>query len=303
MFIKILIILILILLIFFLCIKKEYVINIEPEKPIELEKPITMIFVGDIILDRTVESLMQEHGFDYPFKNIDLKADFVFANLEGPINMNPINFSRDSLKFSFSFKNIDSLKKAGFNLLGLANNHTLNTGQSGLEETRELLKKSDIEYFGDPVDCSDKYILKKNNFVFIGFNKTQSCSEEQIIDLIEKYENEFVIISIHWGTEYQINRSEKQKDLAYKMIDNGADLIIGHHPHVIQEVEKYKNKMIFYSLGNFVFDQYFSEQTQKGLLIKLSSYSDKDIYEIFLIKSEKSQVFLKEKLETIEINK
>ena len=112
-------------------------------------------------------------------------------------------------------------------------------------------------------------------------------------------------MSVHWGQEYQIKSSVFQQKLARKIIDSGADLIIGHHPHVVQEIEIYNNKLIFYSLGNFVFDQYFSEQTQQGLAVALEIYPvrnndsnrvnpNKNIYKLFPIQSKLSQPFLME---------
>ena len=74
-------------------------------------------------------------------------------------------------------------------------------------------------------------------------------------------------MSVHWGQEYHLENSSSQQELAHKIIEAGADLIIGHHPHVVQSIEEYKGKLIFYSLGNFVFDQYFSEETRQGLAV------------------------------------
>ena len=101
-------------------------------------------------------------------------------------------------------------------------------------------------------------------------------------------------MSVHWGQEYQIKSSVFQQKLARKIIDSGADLIIGHHPHVVQEIEIYNNKLIFYSLGNFVFDQYFSEQTQQGLAVRLEINENKLVFQLFPIQSKLSQPFLME---------
>ncbi len=274
----------------------------------------TIIFVGDIMLDRAVERLMKKNSFLYPFEKISqfLKGtDLTFGNLEGPIVKNPPNFSDDSLQFAFYPEAIEGLKFANFNLLSLANNHTLNMGKSGLKQTREFLKKENINFVGDPLKCSDEFLFQKDKITFLAFNKTfpSNCPDEEIIETIKSVKKQnpenFLIVSIHWGNEYQVKSSVFQQKLARKIIDAGADLIIGHHPHVVQEIEIYNNKLIFYSLGNFVFDQYFSQQTQQGLAVALEIYPvrnndsnrvnpNKNIYKLFPIQSKLSQPFLME---------
>ena len=330
-----------------------YVLNAEKENLKEIEKnqnteksslPLendfletkTIIFVGDIMLDRAMERLMKKNSFLYPFEKISQflkgtdpirntldkdinfnknlisnRASFVFGNLEGPIVENPPNFSDDSLQFAFCPETIEGLKFANFNLLSLANNHTLNMGANGLKQTREFLKKENINFAGDPLKCGDEFIFQKDKITFLAFNKTfaSNCPDEEIIKTIKSVKKQnpenFLIVSIHWGNEYQMKSSVFQQKLARKMIDAGADLIIGHHPHVVQEIEIYKNKLIFYSLGNFVFDQYFSQQTQQGLAVNLEIYPvrnndsnrvnpNKNIYKLFPIQSKLSQPFLME---------
>ncbi len=90
---------------------------------------------------------------------------------------------------------------------------------------------------------------------------------------------DYVIVSMHAGNEYMESRSESQKNFAHAAIDAGAEMVIGHHPHVVQTLEKYHGKYIFYSLGNFVFDQNFSEETNKGLMLK-AIIQDKKIIKI-----------------------
>jgi poly-gamma-glutamate synthesis protein (capsule biosynthesis protein) len=104
----------------------------------------------------------------------------------------------------------------------------------------------------------------------------------------EKASERFVIIYPHWGNEYQTSHSAKQEETAHDMVDAGADLIIGSHPHVVQDSEIYKNKPIFYSLGNFVFDQTFSQETQRGLIIGVSI--EKDSLTISFVPVESNQL-------------
>ena len=277
------------------------------QQNIEEIKLINILFVGDIMLDRKVEAQMEKNGFTYPFEKITsfLKEnDYVFGNLEGSISKNPTKFSLSAMTFAFSDKVVQPLKLSNFGILSLANNHTLNMYLDGLEETKTILGQAEIDWVGDPVACSNDYIVK-GDLIFSAFNTTFSeCKEDGIISIIAKIKKEnpgkFLIVSMHWGEEYKTESSQAQKNLAHKIIDSGADLIIGHHPHVVQEFEKYKDKMIFYSLGNFIFDQYFSAETQEELGVRLEIYGDKIIYRIFPIESIVSQPQLMEKAKAKE---
>jgi poly-gamma-glutamate synthesis protein (capsule biosynthesis protein) len=241
----------------------------------------TILFVGDIMLDREVENLIKKNGVLYPFQKVSQftkGVDFVSGNLEGPIVENPPNFSIDSLIFAFSKDTIEGLLFGNFNLLSLANNHTLNMRENGLTETRNFLGETNINFIGDPLKCSWDFSHKENNLTFLAFNKTYfyGCLDEEITETIKSARSSnpenFIIVNMHWGNEYKLKSSALQQKLAYEIIDAGADLIIGHHPHVVQEIGIYKNKLIFYSLGNFVFDQYFSKNTQQGLAVGLEVY-------------------------------
>jgi len=105
----------------------------------------------------------------------------------------------------------------------------------------------------------------------------------------------FLIVSLHWGEEYKLINSLAQQKLAHQIIEAGADLIIGHHPHVVQNIEKYQGKLIFYSLGNFIFDQYFSPDTQQGLAVGLEIYPDRLFFRLFPLQINLSQPVLMKK--------
>ena len=120
-------------------ISKQYIVK-------EYIEGKTILFIGDIMLDRGVEYLMKKNNVFYPFEKIEqfLRGiDIVVGNLEGPIVKNPQDFPDDSLKFAFSQEVVEGLSFSHFNLLSLANNHTQNMGEAGLEETKEFLKKGD----------------------------------------------------------------------------------------------------------------------------------------------------------------
>jgi len=258
----------------------------------------TVLFAGDIMLDRGVEELMMKNSIYYPFEKISnllRGTDLVVGNLEGPIVKTPKDFGPHSLEFNFSQEVLAALKYAKFNLFSLANNHILNRNQQGLIETKELLSQNNFYFMGDPIDCSAKDIYKIDNLIFIALNKTfpANCSDQQIADLVgnvrQENPNHLLVVNLHWGTEYQTVNSAAQKQLAHLIIDQGADLIIGHHPHVVQNVEEYNGKLIFYSLGNFIFDQYFKKEVQQGLAVGWEIYPQKYIFNLFPLQSKLSQ--------------
>jgi poly-gamma-glutamate synthesis protein (capsule biosynthesis protein) len=116
--------------------------------------------------------------------------------------------------------------------------------------------------------------------------------DKEVVTTIQKAvgESDLVVVNIHWGDEYKTISNARQRALAHRMIDAGADIIIGHHPHVVEEMEIYHNRPIFYSLGNFVFDQYFSKETQEGLAVGVVASTSSISLTIFPLQSVQSQI-------------
>lgn len=252
-------------------------------------QPITVVAVGDIMLGRAVNARMrQNNDFLSPFiKTADYikSADLTFGNLESPFFDN-CPTRTDGMVFCADYKAIEGLKFAGLDVLSLNNNHLLNYGKEGLNQTLDLLNQNKII----PVYQDPQIITYKNNRLgFLGFNLLLDNNEEKILKSVRelKTKADIVIVSLHWGNEYQAKPPQSQINLAHKIIDSGADLIIGHHPHVIQPTEEYKGKLILYSLGNFVFDQPWSEPTKKGLVVKITFENNK------ITKTEYRQVYVK----------
>ena len=266
----------------------------------------TVLLVGDIMLDRGVEDLMKQNSIYYPFQKIShfLRGiDIVFGNLEGPVVENPPEFPDDSLKFAFNPKAMKGASWSHFNLFSLANNHTPDMGKEGVEETKKWLGKYGIDFVGNPLsDSSDNLSSSfiRDNITFLAFNQIFPFmdKEEEMMKAIKTVKSlnpdNFLIVSMHWGEEYKLISSPIQQGLAHKIIEAGADLIIGHHPHVVQNIEKYQGKLIFYSLGNFIFDQYFSPETQQGLAIGLEIYPDRLVCRLFPFQINLSQPSLME---------
>ena len=264
------------------------------------QKSVTILAFGDIMLDRSVRERMNTYGEEYPFVKIkDLLRgnDIVYANLEGSITNHP---SRTAYKinaplvFTFSTTTAPLLSRLGFNILGLANNHSLNYGLDGLIETRRHLKENNIDYFGDPNNIDGISIVKEVNgmkIAFIGLHEFSNKNFDKVISEITQIcpEVSFCVVVPHWGVEYNKNFTVDQQQKAHEFIDAGASLILGGHSHVVGPFEIYKNKAIFYSLGNFIFDQDFSYDTTHALVVRIT-ISNKDIhYDLIPISIVKSQ--------------
>lgn len=241
----------------------------------DISRPITIFACGDMMFDRDVRQSIAKSGFDSLFGNYNRLfdgADISLANLEGPITNNKSQATDNNLIFTFDPNIAQKIKLLGLNLVSLANNHTLNFGEDGLAQTRNFLDVARVEHFGDPNNLDDKYLIKNikgKKIAFVGYHQFSYKGAEKTLEIIKKvrHEADMVIVMAHWGNEYETKPSQRQRDEARLFVDAGADIIIGSHPHVIQPIEVYKNKPIFYSLGNCMFDQYFSPQTKQGLAL------------------------------------
>ena len=245
---------------------------------------ISILFVGDMMFDRYIRQVSEKHGYPFLFQKIEsmLKGnDLVLGNLEGPIT-DKLSISidskmgeKDNYIFTFDSKSAQALANENIKLVNIGNNHITNFGSTGIESTRNYLIRSGVDFFGDP-EKSNKRMAFKNikglKIAFVNYNQFVSNGEQKTLDDISKAKAlgaDEIIIYTHWGTEFVDTPDQKIRNLAHEFIDYGADLIIGSHPHVIQSKEEYKGKVIYYSLGNFIFDQYFDSRTQEGLAVKV----------------------------------
>lgn len=239
-----------------------------------IEEPnIEIIVTGDIMLGRSVMSkCLNLKDFNYPFlKTAEVlqKADITFGNLENPITENcPI--SNDGFIFCADKKMLSGLNYAGFDVVNLANNHTLNYGEKGLKETEKFLEEVKIDYTG--VNNLIIKEVKGIKFGFLGFDYVAKNPKENDYELIKnsKEKVDVLIVMPHWGIEYRSKSNSTQQQIAKEIINSGADIIVGGHPHWPQEIEYINEKPVIYSLGNFVFDQSWSEETKKGLVVRLN---------------------------------
>jgi len=267
-------------------------------------QPITsLFFAGDIMLSRNVASKIYESkNVDLPFAKVKdeiVKNDIAFANLESPFNTTGNHSVQNSLVFNADPNFAAGLEDTGFNILSTANNHSFDQGIRGMDSTILTLEGARIIAIGTGPECHTGKVLEKNGIKFgflaysyAGYNDGGKKANPQVCDANDltklsadiktlKPQVDFLIVSMHAGTEYQRHPNQLQKNIAHTAIDAGADLIIGHHPHWIQDAEQYQGKWIFYSLGNFVFDQMWSQDTKEGLTVKIS-FENKTISKIEL---------------------
>ncbi len=255
-------------------------------------------FVGDIMLDRGVKTSVYKN-FDGKYLKIFEQAkelqrpDIMFGNLEGPISDKGKNVGS---KYSFRFEPVvaEVLKDAGFDILSFANNHVGDWSNQAFRDTLGHLSENNILFTGagENYDKAKKPTIIERNGIRIGYlgfsdvgpdwmkatNETEGIlllSDKNLETIVKEAKEsvDVLVVSIHWGDEYK-PFNKRQETFAKKIIDSGADIIAGHHPHVIQEVKEYKDGLIIYSLGNFVFDQYFSPETMEGLYAEVEITKD-----------------------------
>ncbi|PJE73017.1 MAG: hypothetical protein COV00_02390 [Candidatus Tagabacteria bacterium CG10_big_fil_rev_8_21_14_0_10_40_13] len=256
--------------------------------------PLSLLFVGDIMLGRGVEeSVINNAGgdFSFLFEKADFikKADVAFGNLEGPVADAGNDLGRI---YSFRFKPgaFTALLSAGFDVFSVANNHAADWGKEAFEQNIFRLKNENILPVGGGANFEDAgrvKIIKKNGIKtgFLGFSDVGPewfeagentagillASRNYFSLLIKKAAKEcdVLVVSLHFGEEYEKSANSRQKMLARLAVDDGAKIVVGHHSHVAQEVEEYNGGIIAYSLGNFIFDQNFSEETMEGLALEV----------------------------------
>jgi poly-gamma-glutamate synthesis protein (capsule biosynthesis protein) len=228
--------------------------------------------------------------FEY-VKKLLSGSNIIFGNLESVLSDRGKKECYDSLMLRGSPDFVEQLKNAGFNLLNIANNHIQQHGDEPFLDTIELLNKNGIGAVGSK-DLQPKiFVFGDIRVTFCGYSlrpeqyadKTIYAKEDEdkiLSDVIKIKGNvDYLIISLHWGDEYISFPSAEQIAFAHKLIDNGAGVIIGHHPHVLQGVEKYKGGIIAYSLGNFVSDM-CQKKTKTTFILKLTLGRDAINYEL-----------------------
>ena len=250
----------------------------------------TLLFGGDMMFDRSMRIAASTHGGDFLFSCIDpvLKdSDLTIANLEGPITDNASLSvgsavgSPNNFVFTFPRTTASLLKAHHIDMVNLGNNHILNFGGGGVVTTMEALKAAHVLYFGDPLQHTvatttingvKLALINYNEFDPQGAKLEASTTISQIKAM--KQAGYLPIVYTHWGVEYLPTASQYVHDNAHAFVDAGAIAVIGSHPHVVEDKETYKGVPIYYSLGNFIFDQYFEESVMHGLFLKMTLNKD-----------------------------
>jgi hypothetical protein len=303
---------------------KNQTANVLNTKPIAEIKPdyIVVTFAGDLMFDRGVKGSVNKNfknDFNNLFDNINgenndesifNKDDISFLNLEGPVSDVGRNVG-SIYSFRMNPVTISVLKNLGIDIVSFANNHVGDYTITAFTDTLKRLNEGDILFTGAGQsydEAKTPTVIEKNNIktCFLGFSDVgpnwikATAKSPGILLATDPNFNQIVsdakincdvlIVSFHWGDEYQPHNARQTK-LAHLAIDNGADVIVGHHPHVAQDIEIYKEKPIIYSLGNFMFDQYFSPETMQGLVVQMKVYKDGSSKDIIQYTSLQNKLF------------
>lgn len=262
---------------------------------------INIVAVGDIMLGiSSIHALTDEDNLPNSIKRdpkLCMKdvqwilddADIRFGNLECLISKQyEVYPEKEKPLMVAPIEALDVLAESGFDVLNLANNHILDHGIELVTETVDNICSKHIEYIGAPIALDNKiykvYVVKNKKIGFLGFNlcKDGEYTQPSIIYnaiISVREEVDYLILSLHWGDGYEhiSYPAPSQIRLAHSFADYGADIIIGHHSHVLQPVENYNGKIIAYSLGNFIFDMW-REQNRQGAVLKIQIDCDSDVF-------------------------
>src|ERR1043166_73218 len=264
------------------------------EKPLPLPRPqVTRLLLGgDVMLSRHVGQLARgRHAPASPLRDLAPTlsgADIAFVNLEAPFSDRGRLVERGMI-FKAEPEMVDALRIAGVDVVSTANNHARDCTGHGVEFTLDWLEKHGIAVAGSgrsPEAAHAGAILERNNlrFGFLAYTYDQSNGNfkdrDERVALLDpetmradvarlRQRADIVVVSMHAGIEYALKPIAQQVSFARAAIDAGASIVVGHHPHVVQPWERYGSGVIFYSLGNLVFDQFQRVETQHGLLAEV----------------------------------
>ena len=258
----------------------------QTSSPLKNNSEVTIIIGGDVMFDRGIRAQEGRNGFDQLASVTPLfkSADVAIVNLEGPITSNrsktllPNGRTTKELVFTFPPSAAKAMSDAGIDAVNIANNHTDNFGLTGLTESKKWLDSVGIRFFGDPWNAStSEAIFTKDGpkIALVGYHAFQP-GFQRIVSRVKELSDkgDFVIVMPHWGNEYATSSSAAMKSQARSLVAAGAGAIVGSHPHVIMDHVWMGNVPVFYSIGNLLFDQYFSPDVMKGNIVELHLVSD-----------------------------
>jgi poly-gamma-glutamate synthesis protein (capsule biosynthesis protein) len=268
-------------------------------QPIKTSNKVFLVAFGDIMLGRAVRAAMDKNGLEYPFAKMDNNYlrinDLLIANLEGPVTKNAVR-TTEGMSFGFFPDVVPVIKKYHFDIVSQANNHTLDKRQEGWNESMGHLRDGGVMAFGYPKEITEdsvqKLSIRGQKIAFLGLEEVNfKINDDKAVETVKTLTDEGykVIPFIHMGIEYKHTPTDRQKNVMHKLIDAGAVAVIAHHPHVVESFENYNGHPIVYSLGNAIFDQYWSADTQVGLSIGMEISDNETKTFLMPIKLPKSQ--------------
>ena len=252
-------------------------------------KPISVVAVGDLLLGGSATEKVNREGFTYPFlktKDLIQQADIAMANLEAPLTDRGEQHPDKKYTFRVPPSAATDLKQAGFDLMTLANNHIGDYGEQGVLDTLVALEDIGLGISGAGRNLKEARTpfvaeIDGQKLAFLSFSNTFPKSfyakkdkpgtapgyYQYVARDIGKArrQHDYVIVSFHWGGERMNDPKDYQMELGRLAIDSGADVVIGHHPHVLQGAERYKEGVIYYSLGNYAFGSYSEAAITAGM--------------------------------------
>lgn len=285
----------------------------EPE-----EEPVTLLFGGDLFLTELLQSKYQQKGIQAAVSEKLLEtvraADIFMVNEEFPFGTTGEPAADKQYTFRINPEYVSVLTEMGVDIVTLANNHMLDFGRQPLTETLQTLDSAGIVHVGAGENLDDAKALKTfeaggKTIGFLGASRVipeyswnasagqsglfTTYDSAALVEQIQKAEEicDFTVVYVHWGIERSTQPEEYQKSLARQYIDAGADAVIGAHPHVLQGIEYYQGKPVFYSLGNFI----FSNSTYQTMLVELTLDGEQTDVRLLPCVSEANQMqFLEE---------
>lgn len=266
----------------------------------EGEKPLlTASLVGDLMFGRNVQKVVERYGYDHLFQYVAPyfeASDYVSGNFEQAIVL------RDDVQKADKFIHLSvaddavlkTLKEHNFTVLNLANNHAMDFLEEGMEDTINAFKRAGLDFVGAGMNTEEAsrisyHVINGFTVATLGFTDVYTrefpagekrpgvltADPSTLLEMIYEADQtaDLVMVHIHWGLEYDSSIHARQKAFAQAMVEAGADVIIGHHPHVLLSVDIYENSVIFYSLGNFIFDQGWT-RTRESAIAQIKWYGD-----------------------------
>ncbi len=254
-----------------------------------IRSPLRLSAVGDIMLDRGVGRALEKQDQQVRtslirtqalLNSVTADSDITFGNLESVLSNKGTALPK-AYVFEADPRHVELLETWRISHLSVSNNHSEDYGREAWAQSVDVLRTEGLTAIGGYTNEADivTTVAGGKEIAFFAFqNLTVPFSFEKVAAAIKKAKqnHDLVVVSMHWGAEYQPKPESSTVDLAHALIDAGADIVLGHHPHVLQLVEIYKNKLIFYSLGNFVFDQVGVEQN-KSMIATIDVWDDGEL--------------------------